>query len=140
MASFPQYNYQPQQMGYQQPMQPMYPQYQPMQQDSQLFCRPVASEEEGRGIPVDFSGKPMIFPNLNAGKIFVKMFDPNSGSVVFHRFRREEESEQVATAFAPAGVVQQINKLEETVAALQDEIRILKRRRAQYTEVSADEN
>ncbi len=143
MANFPQYQYQPQQMGYQQPMQPMYQQYQPMQQDSQLFCRPVASADEARGVPVDFSGKPMIMPHLSAGRIYVKAFDPGTGSSMLREYRLTEpepEPANPAAAYAPAGVVEQINKLEETVAALQDEIRNLKRRRAQYTEVSANES
>ena len=143
MANFPQYQYQPQQMGYQQPMQPMYQQYQPMQQDSQLFCRPVASADEARGVPVDFSGKPMIMPHLSAGRIYVKAFDPGTGSSMLREYRLTEpepEPPAPAAAYAPAGVVEQINKLEATVAALQDEIRTLKRRRAQYTEVNADES
>ena len=143
MANFPQYNYQPQQMGYQQPMQPMYQQYQPMKQESQLFCRPVASADEARGVPVDFSGKPMIMPHLSAGRIYVKAFDPGTGSSMLREYRLTEpepEPPNPAAAYAPAGVVEQINKLEETVSALQDEIRNLKRRRAQYTEVSANES
>lgn len=150
MANFPQYQYQPQQMGYAQPMQAMYQQYQPpMQaqqaQQEQFFCRPVASADEARGIPVDFSGKPMILPQLNAGKIYVKIFDQGSGSAIFREFRMYEEppqevAEQPAAVYAPLGVVDQIKRLEETVAALQEELRGLKRRRAQNTEVRADED
>lgn len=145
MANFPQYQYQPQQMGYAQPMQTMYQQYQPpMQaaqaQQEQFFCRPVASADEARGIPVDFSGKPMILPQLNAGKIYVKMFDQGSGSAIFREFRMFEDTPQEGAAkpeaaYAPMGVVDQIQRLEETVKALQEELRGLKRRRAQNTEV-----
>lgn len=149
MANFPQYQYQPQQMGYGQPMQPVYQQqYQPMQmqqQDGQLYCRPVASAEEARGVPVDFTGKPMVFPHLSAGKIYVKAFDQGSGSAIFREFRMYEEpaqeaAVQTAVAYAPMVVVDQIKRLEETVAALQEELRGLKRRRAQSVEVTADEN
>lgn len=153
MANYPQYNYQPQPMGYQPQMQPMYQQYQPpmqMQQgqpqaqQEQLFCRPVASADEARGVPVDFSGQPMILPHLSAGRIYVKMFDKSSGSAIFREFRMYEEPAQepvmqTAAVYAPMGVVEQVRQLEETVAALQQELRGLKRRRAQTTEVSADD-
>ncbi len=154
MANFPNYQYQPQQMGYGQPMQPMYQQqypqqFQPMpaqqpQQETQLFCRPVASADEARGIPVDFSGNPMILPHLSAGRIYVKAFDKGSGSAIFREFRMyEEPAQEVAApspaAFAPMGVVDQIQRLEETVAVLQEELRGLKRRRAQSMEVNAND-
>lgn len=152
MANFPQYQYQPQQMGYGQPMQTMYQQYQqPMQapqaqmQQEQFFCRPVASADEARGIPVDFSGKPMILPQLNAGRIYVKMFDQGSGSAIFREFRMHEEppqevAAQPAAEYAPMGVVDQIQKLEETVAALQQELRGLKKRRTQNVEATVNED
>lgn len=153
MANYPQYNYQPQQMGYQQQIQPhiqpMYQQYQmpvqPMQQpqETQFFCRPVASVEEARGIPVDFSGKPMLLPHLSAGRIYVKVLDTSNGSAIFREFRMvEPEPEtpaQPAVTFAPMSMV---DELKQTIAALQDEVRQLKtsggKRKAQQ-EVTADE-
>lgn len=149
MANFPQYQYQPQQMGYQpQQMQPVYQQYQqPMQnqQEAQLFCRPVASADEARGVPVDFTGRPMVFTHLSAGKIYVKVFDQGSGSAIFREFRMYEEpaqetAAQTAAAYAPLGVVDEIKNLKEHLAALQDEIRGLKRRRTQNTEVTVNED
>ncbi|MDY4007474.1 MAG: hypothetical protein SOY94_01245 [Candidatus Limiplasma sp.] len=148
MANFPQYQYQPQQMGYQpQQMQPVYQQYQqPMQnqQEAQLFCRPVASADEARGVPVDFTGRPMVFTHLSAGKIYVKVFDQGSGSAVFREFRMCEEpaqetAAQTAAAYAPLGVVDEIKNLKEHLAALQDEIRGMKRRRAQNVEVNTND-
>ena len=152
MANYPQYNYQPQPMVYQPQKQPIYQQYQPpmqapqaQMQQEQFFCRPVASADEARAIPVDFSGKPMVLPQLNAGRIYVKMFDQNSGSAIFREFRMYEEpaqeviAKQSAAAYAPLGVVDQIRKLEETVAALQQELSGLKSRRTQTTEVRADD-
>lgn len=153
MANYPPYTYQPQQMGYQQPMQPqmqpVYQQYQipvqPVQQaqETQFFCRPVASVEEARGIPVDFSGKPMLLPHLSAGRIYVKALDTATGSAIFREFRMvEPEPEtpvQPSVAFAPMSVV---DELKQTISALQDEVRQLKasggKRKAQQ-EVTADE-
>lgn len=149
LANYPQYNYQPQPMGYAPQMQPVYqqPQYMPVQQaqqpqqQEQFYCRPVASAEEARAVPVDFNGKPMLFPQLNAGRIYVKIFDPGSGSAIFREFRMmepEAEPQTPAVAFAPMSAVEQ---LSQTVAELQNEVRQLKssgKRKAQQ-EVATDE-
>lgn len=146
MANYPQYQYLPQQTGYQPQMQPYQQQYQPvqnqLQQDGQFYCRPVASEDEARGAPVDFSGRPLVFPHLSAGWIYVKAFDQASGNAVFRRFRMYEEPAQdiaphTGAAYAPVAVVEQIRKLEETVAGLQQELIGLKRQKTQITEVNA---
>lgn len=149
MANYPQYQYQPQQMGYQPQMQPMYQQYQqqyqplPAQQpqQEQFFCRPVASADEARGIPVDFSGNPMILPHLSAGRIYVKAFDKGSGSAIFREFRMYEEPHETTpptVAFAP---MSEVEGLRAMVLELQNELRAMKasKRRAQ-TEVIPDEN
>lgn len=144
------YGYQtPQFGGYGQQMQSMYQPYQQMQsmqttqqQDAQLFCRPVASADEARGVPVDFTGKPMFFPHLNAGRIYMKVFDSGNGSAIFREFRlvdpEPEPSAQPAVAFAPLSEVEQ---LKQTVTDLQNEIRTMKagKRRAQTQEAMTDE-
>lgn len=139
MANFPPYQFQPQQMNYQQQMgyvpnvyQPQY--QQPMQQQAQqeqLFCRPVASADEARGVPVDFSGKPMFFPHLSAGKIYVKAFDPGSGSAVFREFWLHDDAEQTQPQDPPAPM-SAVQALEQTIEELRGEIKALKatRRRA----------
>lgn len=145
MANYPMYPYQPQQMGYTPNVyQPQYQQPQPQQQDLQFRCIPVASEEEARGIPADLSGKPVIMTQLNAGRIFVKLFDIATGNAIFGKFRKYEDPPQEASAppaaaYAPVGVVDQIRQLEETVADLRNELHSLKRRRAQSVEVIAND-
>lgn len=133
MANYPPYQYQPQQMGYQPQMQPMYQQYQqyqqpaPVQQQTQeqFFCRPVASADEARGIPVDFSGRPMFFPHLNAGRIYLKVFDTGNGSAIFREFRMvEPDAEaQQSVAFAP---MSELEGLRAMVVELQNELRAMK--------------
>lgn len=150
MSNYPQYQYQMQQMGYQPQMMPIYPQQyqqqaQQMPQDGQLYCRMVASEEEARGAPVDFNGKPQVFTQLNAGWVYVKAFDQVSGGAIFERFKRYEEppketAQQPAAMYAPMGVVEQIRALETQVATLQEEIKGLRRRRAQSAEVKENED
>lgn len=140
MANYPMYNFNPQTMGYQPQMQPMYQPYQPQQQqEAQLFCRPVTSADEARGVPVDFSGKPMFFPHLSAGKIYLKIFDAGSGSAIFREFRlAEPETAQQAqaVAFAPMSEVEQLRQM---VAELQNEVRAMKSPKRKTQEVTADE-
>lgn len=148
-ANYPMYQYQPQQMGYQPQMQPMYqqpmyqhPQYQPQQADAMLYCRMVASADEARGVPVDFNGRPMVFPHLSAGRIYVKAFDTGSGSAVFREFRMVDDAQETqAAAKDPPAPMSAVQALEQTVARLQEELQALKvtRRRSQPQEVAADE-
>lgn len=146
MANYPQYNYQPQPMGYQPQMQPMYQQYQqpaPMQQQTQeqFFCRPVASADEARGIPVDFSGRPMILPQLNAGKIYVKIFDQGSGSAIFREFRMvEDPTAEVAKTSITYAPMSEVEGLRQQITELQNELRALKAsRKKTQPEVVTDE-
>ena len=144
MSNFPPWNGQ-QEMSFGQPMQmapyqqrtiyqpQMPPLYQPAQypaaqqqsMQDQFYCRPVASEEEGRAIPVDFSGKPIIMPHFNAGRIYVKIFDTGSGSAIFQTYRREEpETEaQPSVTFAP---MSDLEGLRTMVVELQNELRAMK--------------
>lgn len=140
------FGYQPHRMGGYGQMQPLYqpyqaPQQSQPQQDMQLYCRPVASADEARGVPVDFSGKPMIFPHLNAGRIYVKVFDPGNGSAAFHEFRlvnnEAESPAQPAIAFAPMSDVEQ---LKQVVFELQNEMRAIKNgKRKNAQEVAAND-
>lgn len=138
MANYPQYNYPPM---YPQQMQPMYQQpVQQVQQEPQPYCRMVASIDEARGVPVDFSGKPMIFPHLAAGRIYVKAFDTGSGSAVFREFRLYDapQEETPVQAYAPMSAVQQ---LQDTVAKLEEELKAIKAtKRSRIQEVVQDEH
>ena len=132
--------YQMQMLPAYQPQQ--YQQAQPQQPQEQFYCRPVASAEEARAVPVDFNGKPMLFPQLNAGRIYVKIFDPGSGSAIFREFRMAEpeaETQTPAVAFAPMSAVEQ---LSQTVAELQNEVRQLKgggKKKTQQEAIANDE-
>ncbi len=80
-----------------QPMQPAYantylPRTEPvytqptMQQGGFLKGRPVTSEEEARGIPVEFDGSVMVFPDAAHGAIYTKQLNMQDGTAVFHRY------------------------------------------------------
>lgn len=147
MANYPNYGFQPQmQQGYGQMMQPQGYGYQPQQMQQQqpeqmLYCRMVTSPEEARGVPVDFSGRPMTFLDLPHGRIYVKVFDAGSGSAVFRAFGLledpKEETQSPAESFAPIGVVQE---LQETVKRLEEEIRTMKAGRRRTQEVTVNED
>lgn len=143
------YGYQPHRMGGYGQMQPMYQPYQPyqqvqsVQQDQTVPCRIVTGEEEGRAAQIDFSGKPFISYAPNLKRVYVKAFNTVTGAVDFDTYgkiadEKKETSAPPAAAFAPMSALQQ---LEQTVAALQEEIRTMKtsKRKTQTQEVTPDE-
>lgn len=66
---YPPYSYLPYMQGYNQPAQPMQQTVPAMQQPQQpsIKVRPVASEEEARGVPVEFDGSLMLLPDMAHG-------------------------------------------------------------------------
>ena len=94
MANFPPYQmpqtYQPPmyQAAYQQPA------YQPAQQaQSGLSGRMVTSREEALGVPVDFMGGLMIFPDVSHGAIYTKLFNSQTGQIDALKTRRRAQKE-----------------------------------------------
>lgn len=81
------YPYQP----YQQ-MQQGYPQQQSTQ--PQIVCRPVASIDEARAIPTDFSGNVQIFPDLAHGCIYTKALNYQTGAAELNVYRLYSEPAQ----------------------------------------------
>lgn len=138
MANFPPYQYQPQMGGFGQ-MQPVYQGYQSMQQtqaqEQPLFCRPATNFQEVQAYPVDFSGRPMTFHGPGLQKIWVKMFDPNTGgSAVVEYHRAPAVIEEQPKISAPS--IEEFQSLQQTVMSLQDEVLKLRsaRRRASREE------
>ena len=79
MANFPPYSYMPQQ-GY--PPGYMPQQINQMQNPAQdaFICRPVTCREEAVGTPLADFTRPMLFPDITHGSIYMKRFNPNTGS------------------------------------------------------------
>lgn len=94
--------------------------------------RMVTSKEEALGIPVDFSGAPMFFPDLGHSTIFVKKFNMNTGASDFAEFRlynpqpqpEPPVQEQPVPSFAS---LQDVKELQDKIASLQQEIEELKK-------------
>jgi hypothetical protein len=63
--------------------------------------RPVSSKEEAMAVGADFSGAPMIFPDMANNTIYVKRWDIASGSAVFTEYvPKGAEAETPATNYA----------------------------------------
>jgi len=105
MANYPAYQYQPQMGGFGQQMQPFY--QQPQQQERPISFRLVASFEEVKGFPVDFSGQPQGFMTPNQQKLWIKVFNSNTGAADVFAYQRGE-TEQAETAFATKTDVEQL--------------------------------
>lgn len=97
------YNQRPAEMaqGYPQPQN--VPQTQPGGQGAGFSpaSRPVSSREEAMAVGADFSGAPMIFPDMAHNTIFVKRWDMASGTAVFAEYvPREAVPPEPAPAWA----------------------------------------
>lgn len=119
--------YQPQQPT-QQPSQTIQPQSNVNTQPA-FFCRPVASREEALGVPVDFMGAPMFFPDLAHNVVYMKRFNTNTGAADVFEFHgqqqaKEQQAENPAPAFAP---LDEFMDMKDTINNLKDEIERLKK-------------
>lgn len=136
-------NYMP---NYYQPMQNMAPPVNQQMNQPQIantqqnasqpnfFCRPVASKEEALGVPVDFMGSPMFFPDLAHNVVYMKRFNTTTGAADIFEFHGQQAQEQpgsTALSFAPLdefnATKETIGQLKETILQLQNEIDQLKK-------------
>lgn len=151
MSNYPPYNYQPNQpqFGPYPPVQPyparmdVQPQPQPQQpaQATQVTVlglspasRPVTSREEANGVPADFSGAPMIFPDVANDRIYKKQWDLNVGGPTFREyapvFPAHAEAPQPQPTQQPQVMwasIQDLQDLQDLVEKLQGEVDRLKK-------------
>lgn len=143
--AFPNYTY-PAYGGYN-PVTPFAPApqvYQPMQQPTpqpvqsaqtmgstntqpNFFCRPVASREEALGVPVDFMGAPMFFPDLAHNVVYMKRFNTNSGAADVFEFKLDTPQEQAPAQVAAFAPLDEFMDMKDTVQNLKDEVDRLKK-------------
>lgn len=97
---------------------------QPQAQQTNFVCRPVASKEEALGVPVDFMGSPMFFPDLAHNVIYVKRFNTNTGAADVFEFHGEQEQAVPAPSFAP---LDEFNAMKDAIVRLQNEVEQLKK-------------
>lgn len=158
MPNYPYYgtympNYYQSMQGYQQMNQPMLnqpqsqgPNVQQTNNASQpnFFCRPVASKEEALGVPVDFMGSPMFFPDLAHNVVYMKRFNTSTGAAdIFEFHGRQEQPNDSPPSFAPLdefnATKETIGQLKETIFQLQNEIDQLKKPTGRAKKNDADE-
>lgn len=151
-------NYPPYQMQqpYQHPLGPYMPPYQPRvdmsgpspmpQQPQQVnlpaqgqvmglspVSRPVTSKEEAMGVAADFSGAPMVFPDVSHDRVYIKRWDLASGGPAFQEyapvFRSQTEPAQNELPAEKAAWVslQDFQDLQDLVEQLKSEIDRLKK-------------
>ena len=136
MANFP---------PYQMPQPPMYqaayqqPAYQPAQQaQSGLSGRMVTSREEALGVPVDFMGGLMVFPDVGHRAIYTKLFNGQTGQTDFAEYRRIDRPEAKPDQPEAYALESDVKALRDQVAELTGQIDALKTRRRAQKE-AADE-
>ena len=54
--------------------------------NSGFVCRPVGSREEGVAAQVDYMSAGLVMPDLGHGMIYLKRFNPNTGTSDFAEF------------------------------------------------------
>lgn len=120
--------YAPAYSGYaaQMPMQQAQrPVMQPQQPMSSYICRPVASEEEARAVPTDFTGATTVMVDAAHGCIYTKALNTMDGSAMFATYRYTEPVPPVqekTQAYAPMEELEQLRReVAELRASMQSE-------------------
>lgn len=88
--------------------------------------RPVSSREEAMAVGADFSGAPMIFPDMAHNAIYVKRWDMASGTAVFAEYGPREPVSQAppptyATQEELKALADRLSKLEKKGAKKNDD-------------------
>lgn len=114
----PQYQQQLQQSPIQQPAQAQ------IQQQPNVICRPVASEEEAKAVPTDFSGATLVLTDTAHGRIYTKALNYMDGSALFNIYQlvqqpAAETQQAPAVEYAPMSVVE---SLKEEIQRLREEV------------------
>ena len=69
-----------------------------------VYSRPVSSKEEAMAVGADFSGAPMIFPDMAHNAVYVKRWDFQTGSAAFIEFvPKDAVPETPAAVYATQG-------------------------------------
>lgn len=105
------------------------PQAQQATQGLSQASRPVTSKEEAMGVAADFSGAPMVFPDVAHNKVYVKRWNFQAGAADFIEFAPviQPPAPQEVADMPLFASIQQLRDLQNTVDAMQQEIERLKR-------------
>ena len=94
--------------------------------------RPVSSKEEAMAVGADFSGAPMIFPDMAHNAVYVKRWDYQSGSAVFVEYLPKDAVPEAPSAvYATQGDFKELaEKLTERLEDIEADIERLKKKGA----------
>lgn len=96
------------------------------QEQSGVIFRPVASFDEAKAVPTDFSGALTIMPDWGHGYIYAKALGDN-GTPVFRAYRAVDAAPEAPPAAEPAPAVEyapleELERLRDEVKALREEL------------------
>lgn len=98
------------------------------------YSRPVSSKEEAMAVGADFSGAPMIFPDMAHNAVYVKRWDFQTGSAVFTEYVPNDPptpSDAPAAVYATQGDFKELaENLTERLEDIEAEIERLKKKGA----------
>lgn len=129
----------------QQPQQIAQPQIQPVQQAPQPAqglsgaSRPVTNREEAMGVPADFTGALMVFPDLSNNRIYLKRWNMQTGSADFGEFAPVVPAGNEQKKPAEFASLEDFQGLREAVDNLQMEIERLKKPTGKTVKKNDDE-
>ena len=96
------------------------------------YSRPVSSKEEAMAVGADFSGAPMIFPDMAHNAVYMKRWDFQTGSAVFVEYLpKDTVPEATAAVYATQGDFKELaEKLTERLEDIEADIERLKKKGA----------
>ena len=99
--------------------QPVYKPPQPSQNAQGLSAtsRLVSSREEAGGVPADFSGNLMVFPDISHNRVYVKRWNYQTGAADFMEFAPIAEAKPELPNYATK---EDIIRLEKEIAKLKE--------------------
>ena len=112
-------------MGQMYTPQPTVPPVQSMGQTQGISAasRPVSSKEEVMAVGADFSGAPMIFPDMAHNAVYVKRWDYSTGSAVFVEYvPKDVVPENAAPLYATQGDFKELAESVDKVMARFDSL------------------
>lgn len=94
--------------------------------------RPVSSKEEAMAVGADFSGAPMVFPNMALNEIYVKRWDLQTGTAIFTEYvPKKAEADAPPALYATQGDFRELaEKLTERLEDIEADIERLKKKGA----------
>lgn len=118
----------PMEMGQGYPQQQNFAQAQAVGQTQGIspYSRPVSSKEEAMAVGADFSGAPMIFPDMAHNAVYVKRWDFQTGSAVFVECTPKDAAPDMPVpVYATQG---DFKELEERLDGIESELERLKKK------------